>query len=52
MANLSQEKRKRMLTFLKTIKKKNKDYYKTLMDMNEIEKSLTEKKYRLVWEQH
>lgn len=52
MTNLSQEKRKRMLTFLNMIKGKNKDDDKALMAINEIENALTEKKYGLVWEQH
>lgn len=52
MANLSQEKRQRMLTFLDTLKENSKDDDKTLMAINEIENALNEKKYGLVWEQH
>lgn len=52
MANLSQEKRQRMLNFLDTLKENNKDDDKTLMAINEIENALNEKKYGLVWEQH
>lgn len=52
MANLSQEKRKRMLNFLNTLKEKNKGDDKTLIAIDEIENSLNEKKYGLVWEQH
>lgn len=52
MANLSQEKRKRMLAFLNTLKENNKDDDKTLIAINEIENALNEKKYGLVWEKH
>lgn len=52
MANLSQEKRKRMLNFLNTLKEKNKGDDKTLIAIDEIENALNEKKYGLVWEQH
>lgn len=52
MANLSQEKRQRMLSFLNQLKAKNRDDDETLMVINEIENALNEKKYGLVWEQH
>lgn len=52
MANLSQQKRKRMIDFLNTIKEQHKNDDNTLMALNEIETELTMKKYGLVWEQH
>lgn len=52
MANLSQEKRQRMLAFLKTIKEKHQYDDKMLIAVNEIENALNEKKYGLVWEKH
>lgn len=52
MANLSQEKRQRMLSFLNQLKAKNRDDDETLMAINEIENALNEKKYGLVWERH
>lgn len=52
MANLSQEKRQRMLSFLNRLKAKNRDDDETLMAINEIENALNEKKYGLVWERH
>ncbi|WP_270851429.1 site-specific DNA-methyltransferase [Fusobacterium varium] len=51
MANLSQLKREKMLDFLKKIKAEHQDD-ETLMSINEIENTLTEKKYGLVWEEH
>lgn len=51
MANLSQEKRQRMLGFLEEIKKKNQDE-NIRIAINEIENELTEKKYGLIWEKH
>ena len=51
MANLSQQKRQRMLKFLEKIKEKNNDE-ETVIAINEIENELTEKKYGLVWEKH
>ena len=51
MANLSQEKRKKMLDFLETLKQQHSDD-ESLMAINEIEKELTAKKYGLVWEEH
>lgn len=51
MANLSQQKRQRMLEFLEKIKETNNDE-ETVIAINEIENELTEKKYGLVWEKH
>lgn len=51
MANLSQIKREKMLSFLETLKKQHDDD-ESLMAINEIEKELTAKKYGLVWEEH
>ena len=49
MANLSQEKRERMLAFLNTLKEQHKDNDNALIAINEIENALNEKKYGLVW---
>lgn len=51
MANLSQQKRKRMLAFLETLKKQHNDD-DSLIALGEIEKELNSKKYGLVWEEH
>lgn len=51
MANLSQTKKEEMLEFLNKIKAEHQDD-ETLMEINEIENALTEKKYGLVWEKH
>lgn len=51
MANLSQEKRERMLAFLETLKKQHSDD-ESLIALGEIEKELKSKKYGLVWEEH
>lgn len=52
MANLSQQKRQRMLDFLKKIRDEHKDDDNVLMALCEIENELDSKKYGLVWEQH
>ena len=52
MANLSQEKRQRMLAFLETIRKEHKDDDEVLIALGEIESELNAKKYGLVWERH
>lgn len=52
MANLSQEKRQRMLAFLDTIRQEHKDDDDVLIALGEIERELNAKKYGLVWEQH
>lgn len=51
MANLSQEKRKRMLEFLQQIRAEHTDDA-SIIAINEIESELTSKKYGLVWEEH
>ena len=52
MANLSQEKRQRMLAFLDTIRQEHKDDDDVLIALGEIERELNAKKYGLIWEQH
>lgn len=52
MANLSQQKRERMLTFLNKIKTEHQDDDETLQALDEIETELNSKKYGLVWEKH
>lgn len=52
MANLSQQKRQRMLEFLQTIREEHKDDDDVLIALGEIESELNAKKYGLVWEQH
>lgn len=52
MANLSQQKRRRMLEFLQAIREEHKDDDDVLIALGEIESELTAKKYGLVWEQH
>lgn len=52
MANLSQEKRQRMLAFLNKVKEEHKDDDETLIALDEIENELNSKKYGLVWEKH
>ena len=52
MANLSQQKRERMLTFLNKVKEEHKDDDETLVALDEIENELNSKKYGLVWEKH
>lgn len=52
MANLSQEKRLRMLNFLNTIKDEHKEDDEVLKEIYEIENELVSKKYGLVWEKH
>ena len=51
MANLSQQKRERMLTFLEMLKTQHTDD-DSLIALGEIEKELKAKKYGLVWEEH
>ena len=45
MANLSQEKRLRMLSFLETLRKNSQDDVSSIRAINEIEQALNEKKY-------
>lgn len=52
MANLSQQRRQRMLDFLQKVREKNKDDDDALVAIGEIENEITEKKYGLVWEEH
>lgn len=52
MANLSQEKRLKMLEFLNTLKEEHKDNDEALKAIYEIENEITSKKYGLVWEEH
>ena len=52
MANLSQQRRERMLTFLDRIREEHKADEDTFIAINEIENELTKKKYGLVWEEH
>ena len=49
MANLSQQKRQRMLNFLDTIRQEHKDDDDVLIALNEIESELNAKKYGLIW---
>lgn len=51
MANLSQQKRERMIEFLKQLKELHNDD-DSLIALNEIENEILSKKYGLVWEQH
>ena len=51
MANLSQQKRERMLDFLRILKEQHADD-DSLKAIGEIEKELKSKKYGLVWEEH
>lgn len=52
MANLSQQKRQRMLEFINKIREEHKDDDEMLIALGEIENELNSKKYGLVWEQH
>lgn len=52
MANLSQQKRQRMLEFLQTIREEHKDDDDVLIAIGEIESELNVKKYGLVWEHY
>lgn len=52
MANLSQQKRERILAFLETIKAEHMNDDRVLAAIGEIETELNAKKYGLVWEQH
>lgn len=52
MANLSQEKRQRMLNFLNIIKDEHKHNDEALKAIYEIENELVSKKYGLAWEEH
>lgn len=52
MANLSQDKRQRMMDFLDTLKQEHTNDDNVLRAIGEIENELNSKKYGLVWEQH
>lgn len=52
MANLSQQKRQRMMEFLSKLKEEHKDDDSVLIALGEIEAELNSKKYGLVWEEH
>ena len=52
MANLSQQKRKRMMEFLSLLKEEHKNDDSVLIALGEIELELNAKKYGLVWEEH
>ena len=52
VANLSQQKRERMLAFLNKVKEEHKDDDEMLVALDEIENELNSKKYGLVWEKH
>lgn len=51
MANLSQERREKMLAFLESLKIQHSDD-ESLIAFGEIERELKSKKYGLVWEEH
>lgn len=51
MANLTKEKRDRMLSFIKKLKEKNKDD-NSIIALNELENFLINKKFGLVFEEH
>ncbi|MBF0714157.1 site-specific DNA-methyltransferase [Gemella sp. GH3] len=51
MANISQQKRQKMLEFLEKLKQEHQDD-DSLRALGEIETALNEKKYGLVWERH
>lgn len=51
MANLSKQKRDKMIEFLEALKEQHKDD-DSIRAFNEIENHLREKKYGLVWEEH
>ena len=50
--NLSQQKRERLLNFIKELKSNNSFDEKSLIALNEIENEINSKKYGLVWEDH
>ncbi len=52
MANLSQQKRERMMEFLSKLKEEHKEDDSVLIALGEIEAELNAKKYGLVWEEH
>ena len=52
MANLSQQRREKMIEVLAKLRSERQDDVQTVRVLNEIEKTLNEKKYGLVWEEH
>lgn len=52
MANLSKQKRERMIEFLEQLKENNKTNDDVLIAIGEIENEINSKKYGLVWERH
>lgn len=52
MANLSKERRDKMLSFINKLKDEHKSDDDCLIALGEIESALTAKKYGLVWEEH
>jgi len=52
MANITKEKRDRLLTFVNKLKDENKSNDEILIALGEIENALTLKKFGLVWEEH
>lgn len=51
MANITKQKRDKMLKFIRMLKEQNKDD-NSIIALNEIENALTEKKFGLVFEEH
>ena len=51
MANVTKQKRDKMLSFIEELKKNNNDD-KAIMMLNELENTLSEKKFGLVFEEH
>lgn len=51
MANITKQKRDKMLNFIKKLKEQNKDD-ESIVALNEIENALTDKKFGLVFEEH
>lgn len=51
MANITKQKREKMLKFIERLKQQNKDD-ESIVALNEIENALTEKKFGLVFEEH
>lgn len=52
MANLSQQRREKMLEVISQLRDERQDDVQIVRALNEIEKTLNEKKYGLVWEEH
>lgn len=52
MANVSQQRREKMLEVIAQLRDERQDDVQIVRALNEIEKTLNEKKYGLVWEEH